>query len=123
MNHISIKEKIPTILLMVLIAYVAYINIAYMEPLISMPSPIYGGDLYYQMGDIHHFMQGGGFMESSSLYNALPTYLPGYAYPVSMVANGFDISAFEAMKYSSLFFTILSLLLWFLLLKKIFKDN
>ena len=123
MKSILSKNQMATITFMLLVGYIGYLNVLYFQPLISMPSPIYGGDLYYQMGNIYHFMQGGNFIDSSSLSDALPTYLPGYSYLVAYIANSFDLDAFEAMKYCSIIFTIFSLFLWFFFLKKIFKEN
>jgi hypothetical protein len=123
MNNLLTKKQVSALFLIILSAYIGYLNMGYLQVLISMPSPIYGGDYYYQMGNIYHFMQGGSFMESSSLYHALPTYAPIYSYIVALIANTFDISAFEAMKYSSVFFTIVSVFLWFFLFKKLFKEN
>ncbi len=125
MKHFLISRQ-QQIFLLILIGFVLYIltmNISYFNHLVSLPSPIFGGDYYYQMGNVYHFMKEGKFMVSSSLHDALPTYLPLYPYLVANVALLFDLSAIDAMIYSSFAFTMLSLLLWFFVFKKIFSNN
>jgi len=107
-------------LILLLVGWSAY---TYVHPLQSLPSPIYGGDFYYQLGHVHHFLQGGGFMESSSLFDALPTYMPLYPWLTAQSAQLFGWDAMEAMFFCSIIFKLLSLFLWYLLLKELFPKE
>jgi hypothetical protein len=82
-----------------------------------------GGDYYYQLGNIYHFIQGGGFMQSSSLTDSLPTYSPGYSYIVGSFANLFSMDALTSMFTISIISTIISILLWYKVLDKLFEKN
>jgi len=116
------KEWIALGGLLAFLVYIGVMNMAYLGNLVSLPSPIYGGDYYHQLGHVHHFMQGGGFMESLALYDALPTYMPLYPYLVALMAKGFGMTGMDAIFLSSLLFTAVSLLLWFILLKTVFEE-
>jgi hypothetical protein len=112
---------ITSILITILVAISIKLNLNYFEPLQKLPSPLFGGDYYYQMGVIEHLLRDGGFVDSSSLYDTIPTYLPLYAVIVAKVSLIFNLSVLKAMFYSSVGFSAISIILWFYLLNKLFK--
>lgn len=100
-----------------------YLNVNYIAPLKSLPSPVFGGDYYYQMGAIEHLRDGGGFIASSSLTKAMPTYLPIYGWLVAVFSNIFGLSTFKGMLIFSFISGIFSYLLWFWLMRSLFGDR
>ncbi len=89
----------------------------------SMPSPLYGGDYYFQLGNVNHIYYGGNWFGSSNVLDSEPGYLPLY----SILAAGFSkISGLEPMYgmfYFSLALLLLSLIFTYLLLAKLFSDK
>ena len=89
----------------------------------SLPSPLYGGDYYYQAGSINHIRYGGDPLESSSMQGGVPGYLPLYGMLVAYFANFFHLDTFKAMFYFSVIIFIFASLIWFYLFKLIFDDD
>ena len=83
----------------------------------------YGGDYYFQLGNVNHIYYGGGLFSSSNVLDSEPGYLPLY----SILAAGFSrISGLEPMYgmfYFSLVLLLLSLIFTYLLLTKLFSDK
>lgn len=102
---------------------VTALSYLYFVPLKSLPSPIYGGDYYYQLGHVYHFLRDGAFMESSSLYDALPTYMPVYPWIISLITKITGLDALHGMFYTSIIFKLLSILLWVVFFRLLFKGK
>ncbi len=89
----------------------------------SLPSPLYGGDYYYQMGVIHHILFGGNPFKSSSMLNGIPGYLPLYALIVVFFIKIFNLSTIKGLFITSYFLFAISTIIWFFLFKKLIKDD
>jgi len=118
-----IYKHLPIILLFLIVSIVFFLNWGVIQEYKQLPSPIYGGDYYYQMGNVIHFMKGGGFIESSSLVDAMPTYLPIYSVLVAGFSNLFALTAMKGMLIFGVFLISLSFFIWYFLFKKIFKND
>jgi hypothetical protein len=76
------------------LGFLAALNYLYLSPLESLPSPIYGGDYYYQLGQTSHFKFGGSPLDSATLLGALPGYFVLYTLGAGLIAKlGFDVIA------------------------------
>ncbi len=104
----------------IVIAFLVQLN--FINKLNRLPAPLFGGDHYYQAGVVEHLRAGGKFMDSSSLSEGMPAYLPGYGGAVAIFANLFNLPTIKAMLIFSLILLIASYLVWFILFKKIFNN-
>ena len=89
----------------------------------ALPSPIFGGDMYYQLGCIEHILAGGNPLDSSSIIGGIPGYLPLYALLVSAFSLLFGLDAFHGQIYFSIIAAFLMPIIWFVLIKKLVRDE
>ena len=90
----------------------------------QLPSPIYGGDYYHQLGAVNHVKYGGNaFKNFYSLLDAIPSYLPLYALIVGNIAKIFSLDGMQAMFTFSYFALAISLILFYLASYKLFKNK
>ncbi len=104
------------------LGFLTALNYLYLSPLESLPSPIYGGDYYYQLGQTSHFKFGGSPFDSATLLGALPGYFVLYTLGAGLIAKlGFDVIA------AHFIFSYLALLLggivFYTLVNKLFKSK
>jgi len=104
------------------LGFLAALNYLYLSPLESLPSPIYGGDYYYQLGQTSHFKFGGSPFDSATILGALPGYFVLYTLGAGLIAKlGFDvISAHFIFSYLVL---LLGGLVFYSLVKKLFNSK
>ncbi len=88
----------------------------------QLPSPIYGGDAYHQLGQVQHILSGGNWFSGYNIPDNVPGYSPLFAIYVAIIAKITGMKAMSAVLYSSLLSTILSLLVLYYFFKRIF-DN
>lgn len=89
----------------------------------QLPSNLYGGDFYYQMGCIESIRSGGGMFGGCSILNSEPGYFPLYGNLVALFANLFSLETLNAMVYFSLVLVLVSLSLLYLILYYFFNDK
>jgi len=89
----------------------------------SLPSPIYGGDYYFQLGSINHIRYGGNPLGSSSLLDSEPGFFILYGTLVAIFANLFSLESIEAMFYFSQFLILASFIAVYYFLYYLFKDK
>lgn len=90
---------------------------------VSLPSPMYGGDYYYQMGCFYHIMEGGNPLDSSSIVGSVPGYLPAYPMIGSLYCAMTGSGPMECMLGFSVIIYFFSVIFWFMALSAIFKDE
>jgi len=117
------KIKISLILFFSIIFVFVFLNYDLISKLKQLPSPIYGGDLYYHLGMMYHILDGGSIFENSQLLNETPWAPFFYQLLIVIIAKIFGISLIIANLYSSLFFMIISSLIIYFLSKEIFKND
>ncbi|KYK25283.1 hypothetical protein AYK26_02265 [Euryarchaeota archaeon SM23-78] len=89
----------------------------------QLPSPLYGGDYYHQMGGINHVKYGGDAFKSFSTNDPVPSYFPIYSLITGNIARFFNISAMQAMFAFSYVLTIIALLLAYWLGFLLFRNK
>ncbi len=104
------------------LGFLAALNYLYLSPLESLPSPLYGGDYYYQLGQTNHFKFGGSPFDSSTILGALPGYFILYTIGAGLIAKlGFDaITAHFIFSYIVL---LLGGIVFYALVKKLFNSK
>jgi len=92
----------------------------YVSQMKQIPAPLYGGDLYYQLGSIYHFYQNGpvAWLDSSSMPGTMPAYLPLYSAAVTIFGKALFLDPIHAMLYFEVPLSFLSFLLFFLLIRE-----
>jgi len=106
----------------VVLGFLAFLNYLYLSPLESLPSPIYGGDYYYQLGQTNHFKFGGNPFESATILGALPGYFILYTIGAGLIAKlGFD--AIAAHFIFSYIILLLGAIVFYTLVNKLFKSK
>lgn len=89
----------------------------------QLPSPLYGGDYYHQLGAVNHIMSGGPFQVSSLILNSEPIYLPLYGILVAGFASITSMSAMGGMLSFSYIILALSMLFTYIFLKRLFREK
>jgi hypothetical protein len=89
----------------------------------QLPSNLYGGDFYYQMGCIESIRDGGGFFGGCSILDSEPGYFPLYGDLVALFGNMFGLETLTAMIYFSFILILVSLPMFYLILYYFFKDK
>mgnify|MGYP000477532617 CR=1 FL=1 len=123
MKNVIEKYKNELILISFLLLIGCTINLYLGITLKSLPSELYGGDFYYQLGSIHHICRGGNVLESSSIKGGLPGYLPLYGIAVCGFSKLFNLDVLRGMLLFSTIIYFFSFLIWLGLWKILFKDN
>jgi hypothetical protein len=78
----------------------------------QLPSPVYGGDYYYQLGSVYHIINSppGDWFKSSSIIGNLPSYSPIYGLVVGAFSIVTGLQPLQAMLYSNFPFLLISLI-------------
>ncbi len=90
------------------------------DEFLQLPSPLFGGDMYYQLGAVYHVAYGDWF-GGTNIHEHMPVYLPLYPIAVTFYSMG-QLEPMEAMLQSAPLWSLISVLLFAFLLKKIVKD-
>lgn len=116
-----IKRHEWKIILLILIAYVIT-EYAYVSPFEQLPSPLFGGDYYYQLGSIYHISQTGPleWFQNANLAHGLPGNLPIYGVFISLFVWIIGWTPMQAMLYGAVILAPLAFLLRYWLAKKFF---
>jgi len=89
----------------------------------SLPSPIYGGDYYFQLGSIIHIMQGGSPLEAPNIPGSEPGYFILYSLLVALFGLCFNLTAMQAMFIFSQVLLAISLVVFYFLAFRFFKNK
>ncbi|MBW3016862.1 hypothetical protein KY316_00685, partial [Candidatus Woesearchaeota archaeon] len=73
------EKKITWAILVGLFIFFTILHFMLVSPLKSLPSPLYGGDYYYQLGATNHVKYGGNPLSSPNIKGALPVYFVLYS--------------------------------------------
>ncbi len=116
----KIKTHLP---LIAIIAFFLVLHFTLTSPLIALPSPIYGGDYYYQLGQTQHVKYGGSSLESATINGALPGYFVLYTTIAGNISKILNLDAIKTEFILSYIFIVLSVIIMFTLSKKLFKNS
>ena len=98
----------------------SFLVFGYVSQMKQIPSPLYGGDSYYQLGSIYHFYQNGPveWLDSSSIPGTMPAYLPLYSATVTFFGKVLSLDPIRAMLYFEVPLFFVSFLLFFFLIRE-----
>lgn len=118
-------NKIPEeyFFLAALILIIVIANISLLSGFKQLPSPIYGGDYYFQLGAVNHVKYGGNPLEGSNMVGTLPAYFPLYSAIVGGFAGIFGVSGMNSIFIFSAIFSVLISVISFFLFKIMFGKN
>jgi hypothetical protein len=89
----------------------------------QLPSPLYGGDYYNQLGQTNHIRYGGNILENSVLLGNQYQYFPFYSIIAAAFSNFFNANTIKTELMIAPFFSALSLIAAYLLFKNLFKSK
>ncbi len=125
-NSIMKLNKESIIVLTILLVIIIYYLIT-QQGLISqfkaLPSPLYGGDYYFQLGSITHIMEGGNPLKAPNILNSEPGYFILYSVLVAYFGLLFSLPPITAMFTFSYVLIVISLLLTYFLIYCVFKSH
>jgi len=110
------------VLLLILVSYL-YVQHGLLSQLKSLPSPIYGGDYYFQLGSINHIYYGGSPLEAPNIPGSEPGYFITYSTLVAFLAKLLDLNPMMAMFLFSHVLLISSVLLLYWFSSKLFGSE
>lgn len=116
------QKKITWAVLSLLIIFFLAMNYLILKPLVSLPSPLYGGDYYHQLGSTNHVKYGGNPLVSPNVVDSLPIYFVVYPAITGSIAKIFNMEAIAAEFFFSYVILIASAMLMFILMQKLFKN-
>ena len=112
-----LKNRFDFIAVFLLLIFYFSLAISVASPMHQPSSPMYGGDLFYQMGCVNHIKYGGDMFDNCNLLSNNPGYLPFYGILAGKLAATFDISAFDAELIVSYFAYLLAVVFSFVLFR------
>jgi len=95
-------------------------------PFLQLPSPLFGGDLYYQQGSVYHISQTGPrewFQSSNFGGDSLPCNMPVYGALIGLLVRLFGLDPFTAMKAGALLLAGAAVSVHLLLFQRLFGDR
>lgn len=116
------KQKIFYLSLAGTIIFILILHFLIVSPLKSLPSPLYGGDYYYQLGQTNHVKYGGNPLQSGNINGDLPGYFVLYSAATGTIARVFSLDAIQAEFVFSYIIIAIATAVLFLLVYKLFKD-
>lgn len=123
MVKFSFVKSIPYLLLLVFIVVCVIAYTGMLSGLEQAPSPIYGGDIYHQLGGVEHVRQGGNvFGGFATIGDSVSAYFPLFNIVVGGSALLFGLTSFSAVTLFSVLFFVLSIIVIFFLVKELFGD-
>ena len=124
MNKMNIKKYTADIVVLLILVFVLVaVSYTTLNTMVSLPSPIYGGDLYYQMGCINNIRYGGNPLDNCNLISGSSAYLPIYPTIISFFANALDLKTFNSMILCSYILLALSAVITYILFRKLFNKR
>ena len=117
------KIELVDYVFVVVILFYLLLQLGLVSSFNSMPSPLYGGDYYFQLGHVNHIYYGGDLFGSSNVLDSEPGYLPLYPILAAGFSKVFGFEPMFGMFYFSLVLLLLSLVFTYLLLNKLFSDK
>lgn len=106
----------------IILIFLLVMNFMVLNKLIALPSPLYGGDYYYQLGQTNHVKYGGSPFESSTINGALPGYFVTYSAISGYMAMFFNIDGITAEFLLSYLIIIASAIIIYALTFKLYKN-
>lgn len=113
------------IAVIILALFYTYLVSDYISGFKSLPSPLFGGDYYFQLGAIHHMYESSipEWFKSSNMLGQLPAYLPTYGVVVTIFGKIFSLDPMHAMLDLNYILPFLSVIFVFFFIKSLFNSE
>ena len=89
----------------------------------QLPGPLYGGDVYHQLGAVNHVKYGGNPLVNFHNSDPIPDYYPVYSAIVGGSARMFNLDAMDAIFLFALIFLVSSIIILYCLGNVVFKNK
>ncbi len=106
------SSDIPLILVILYLMVSMFTLVSAFSGSYSLPSPLYGGDYYFQAGAIKHLLEGGSFFSSSSMLEGAVGYFPLYSLFITGISL-LGVSLFQSMFVGSIILFLFSFIIFF----------
>jgi hypothetical protein len=113
--------EFPDYILICFIVLFAVLLIMQYSSFKQLPSPVYGGDIYHQLGAVNHVKYGGNPFRSFTTLEGLPSYFPIYSLLVGGFARIFNASGISAMYIMSIILFCIGIAIVYTIFSKIFN--
>ena len=119
------KGKLPLLLLACVIVLYSALDFQLSSSFKSLPSPLLGGDFYFQLGAVSHMYRTlpTEWFSSTNGIGDRPGYLPVYGIITTVFGKIFGLSPMDAMLKVDIILVPLSLILFFMFFKELFGDS
>lgn len=117
------KKNKQTIIILVLIVFFCISNYLITREYKQLPSPLYGGDYYYQLGATNHVKYGGSPLESPNIKDSLPVYMVTYSFFTGNIAKIFNYDAIKSELIFSYLIMIFSVIIVYFLSNNLFNNE
>lgn len=119
------KGKLPILIVALAGLFYGFLDWSIVSQLKQLPSPLYGGDYYYQLGQITRMYETSPieWLGSSNGIGERPAYLPVYGALVTVFGKMLGLEPMTAMLSFSAVVPLLSLMAFFFLGKEAFGDE
>ncbi|MDD5023396.1 MAG: hypothetical protein PHU63_04470, partial [Candidatus ainarchaeum sp.] len=86
----------------------------------QLPSPLFGGDFYFQLGGVYHVYDSSplDWFKSSNMVGELPAYLPTYAIATTIFGKIFAFPPMQAMFYLNYILPFASVFIFYFMIKE-----
>ncbi|MBI4895132.1 MAG: hypothetical protein HY831_01435 [Candidatus Aenigmarchaeota archaeon] len=111
------------IVLVLIIAFYLFQQSYLISQLNQLPSPLYGGDYYFQLGSVTHIMEGGNPLVAPNIPNSEPGYFIVYSYLVASFGSTFGLEPMIAIFLFSQICIILFIVSLYLILSYITNNK
>ena len=100
------------------------INLYLIKDFKQLPSPILGGDYYYQLGSVYHLLDSppSDWFKSSNILGDNPTYSPVYGLMIVSFSIITGLSPMQSIFYSNIPFILISIITAYALFYLVTKD-
>ena len=105
---------------MVIVCFSQYSQISQFS---QVPSPIYGGDLYYHYGKVLDYYRGGSFFEESHIAGEYSSYPGFFHFLISSLSKFLGMQPFNVFIFFPLIITIASGIVFYILMFKITNNK
>ncbi len=118
------KKKVEYILVFAIATIYAFLVFLTHSEYKQLPSPLYGGDYYHQLGQIYHMYESSPleWFSGNNMLNRLPSYMPLYGILVTIFGKLLGLNPMQALIYFDAPIAFFCPILWFLFFRDMFKD-
>jgi hypothetical protein len=119
------NEKIPLALLLAVIVLYLFLVFQTISSFASLPGPLFGGDVYFQLGAITYIYRTAPteWFSSTNGIGSLPGYLPAYGITTTLFGKLLGFAPETAMLNFNMLIVPLSLIFFYLFFRELFGSS